>query len=165
MAKVTARQTVKAPWARKNSGFTLLFEAWVMELSKHLPVSVVAKLVGVRDKRLWRFIKYYVDSARNLEDYPDVESIGMDETSKRGHNYITVMVDLDARKVLYTTEGKDHTTVDKFVTDFKEHSGDPMSIKLVTCDMSLGFRKGVKDNFPNNNTIIDKFHVIKHAKG
>jgi transposase len=155
--------TVKAPWARKNSGFTLLFEAWVMELAKHLPVSVVAKLVGVRDKRLWRFIKRYVDAARELEDYSEVDSIGMDETSKKGHNYVTVMVDLAGRKVIFTTEGKDHTTVDKFVEDFKQHNGDPAKVKLVTCDMSLGFRKGVRDNFPNSNTIIDKFHVIKHA--
>ena len=155
--------TVKAPWARKNSGFTLLFEAWIMELAKHLPVSVIAKLVDVRDNRLWRFIKHYVNAARDLEDYSEVDSIGMDETSKKGHNYVTVMVDLAERKVIYTTEGKDHTTVDKFVEDFKEHKGDPDKVKLVTCDMSLGFRKGVRDNFPNSNTIIDKFHVIKHA--
>ena len=155
--------TVKAPWARKNSGFTLLFEAWIMELAKHLPVSVIAKLVDVRDNRLWRFIKHYVNAARELEDYSEVDSIGMDETSKKGHNYVTVMVDLAERKVIYTTEGKDHTTVDKFVEDFKEHKGDPDNVKLVTCDMSLGFRKGVRDNFPNSNTIIDKFHVIKHA--
>lgn len=155
--------TVKAPWARKNSGFTLLFEAWVMELSKHLPVSVIAKLIGVNDKRLWRFIKYYVNEARKLEDYSDVENIGMDETSKKGHNYITVMVDTSKRKVIFTTEGKDHTTVDKFVEDFKEHNGNPDNVKVITCDMSLGFKKGVKDNFPNSETIIDKFHVIKHA--
>lgn len=155
--------TVKAPWARKNSGFTLLFEAWVMELSKHLPVSVVAKLVGVRDKRLWRFIKHYVDAARELKDYSEVDSIGMDETSKKGHNYITVMVDLSKREVIYTTDGKDHSTVDKFADDFKEHKGDPENVKVITCDMSLGFRKGIKDNFPNSETIIDKFHVIKHA--
>lgn len=155
--------TVKAPWARKNSGFTLLFEAWVMELSKHLPVSVIAKLIGVYDKRLWRFIKHYVNEARKLEDYSDVENIGMDETSKKGHNYITVMVDTSKRKVIFTTEGKDHTTVDKFVEDFREHNGDPDNVKVITCDMSLGFKKGVKDNFPNSETIIDKFHVIKHA--
>lgn len=155
--------TVKAPWARKNSGFTLLFEAWVLELAKHLPVSAIANLVGVRDKRLWRFIKHYVDAARDLEDFSAVENIGMDETSKKGHNYITVMVDLSERKVIYTTEGKDHTTVDKFVADFKEHKGNPDNIKLVTCDMSLGFRKGINDNFPNSHIIIDKFHVIKHA--
>lgn len=73
------------------------------------------------------------------------------------------MVDLSDRKVIFATAGKDHTTVDKFVGDFKEHKGDPDKVKSITCDMSLGFRKGIKDNFPNSDTVIDKFHVIKHA--
>lgn len=155
--------TVKVPWARKNSGFTLLFEAWVIELAKHMSVSEVAELLNVRDKRLWRFIKYYVDKAREQKDLSQVTSIGIDETSKKGHNYITVMVDLTEREVIFTTEGKDHTTVDKFTNDFKEHNGNPENVKVVTCDMSLGFKKGINDNFPNSATIIDKFHVIKHA--
>lgn len=155
--------TVQAPWARKNSGFTLLFEAWVMEFTKHMPVAAVARLIDINDKRLWRIIDHYVREARKLENYSEVSGIGIDETSRKGHNYITVMVDLAERKVIYATEGKDHTTVDQFVADFKEHKGNPDNIQIVTCDMSLGFRKGVNDNFPNSNTIIDKFHVIKHA--
>lgn len=155
--------TVQAPRARKNSGFTLLFESRVMELAKHVPVAAIARLVGKHDGRLWRIIKHYADEARKLEDYSEVTSIGMDETSRKGHNYITVVVDLKERKVIFATEGKDHTTVDQFVKDFKIHKGDPDSIKIVTCDMSPGFRMGVEDNFHNSNTIIDKFHVIKHA--
>lgn len=155
--------TVQPPWARKGSGFTLLFEALVMELAKHLPVAVIADLVGVTDKRLWRFIRHYVDEARGLKDYSDVSGIGMDETSRKGHNYITVMADLDKRTVLYATEGKDHSAVDRFVADFKAHGGDPDGVRVVTCDMSLGFRKGIADNFRNSETVIDKFHVIKHA--
>ena len=77
-----------------------------MELSKHLPVSVIARLIGVGDKRLWRFIKYYVEAAREQKDYSDVENVGMDETSKKGHNYITVMVDLAKRKVTHTSQPK-----------------------------------------------------------
>ena len=41
--------TVGAPWARPGSGFTLLFEAWAVELAKHMPVSVLAGLVGQSD--------------------------------------------------------------------------------------------------------------------
>ena len=155
--------TVKAPWVRKNSGFTLLFESWVLELAKHVPVAAIARLVGENDGRLWRIINHYVDEARKLKDYSEVTSIGMDETSRKGHNYITVVVDLKKRNVIFTTEGKDHTTVNQFVKDFKAHNGNPDNIKIVTCDMSLGFRKGVADNFHNSQTIIDKFHVIKHA--
>ena len=134
-----------------------------MELAKHVPVAAIARLVGEHNGRLWRIIKHYVDEARKLEDYSEVTSLGMDETSRKGHNYITVVVDLTERKVIFATEGKDHTTVDQFVNDFRAHNGDPDNIKIVTCDMSLGFRKGVADNFHNSQTIIDKFHVIKHA--
>lgn len=154
---------VSVPWARTGSGFTLLFEAFVLELSKTQAMSNVADQVGEHDTRLWRFVNKYVSEARELENYSEVSALGMDETSKKGHNYMTVMVDLEERKVIYATEGKDNTTVDKFVDDFKAHSGYAENIKIVTCDMSLGFRKGINNNFPNATTVIDKFHVIKHA--
>ena len=54
--------TVQAPWARKNSGFTLLFESWVLELAKHVRLRH-CRLVGEHDGRLWRIIKYYVDGS------------------------------------------------------------------------------------------------------
>lgn len=156
-------KTVDVSWARKGSGFTLLFEGWVVELAKHLPVDVIAKMVGEHDTRLWRFIRHYTDEARKIDDQSKVTKIGMDETSTKGQNYITVVVDLDERRVLFVTEGKDSSTINRFVQDFKEHGGNPERIEIVTCDMALGFRKGINDNFTNSHTIIDKFHVIKHA--
>ena len=104
-------KTVQVPWARKGSGFTLLFESWVIEVAKHLPVAVIARMVGEHDTRLWRFIHHYAEKARALEDYSEVTAIGMDETGKKGHNYITVVADLSQRKVIFVTDGKDSTTV------------------------------------------------------
>lgn len=154
---------VPVPWAREGSGFTLLFEAMCLELAKTQPMVQVAKQVDEYDTRLWRFVKHYVAEARKLEEYSEVQAVGMDETSKKGHNYITVMVDLEGRKVIYVTEGKDHTAIDRFVSDFTEHGGVTDHVNVITCDMSLGFRKGILENFPNATTVIDKFHVIKHA--
>lgn len=154
---------IPVPWARSGSGFTLLFEAMCLELAKSQPMAQVAKQVDEYDTRLWRFVNYYVNEARKKEDYSNVESVGMDETSKKGHNYITVMVNLKEKKVLHVANGKDHTTVDVFVEDFQLHNGSPDNIKVVTCDMSLGFKKGIMENFPNATMVIDKFHVIKHA--
>lgn len=59
--------------------------------------------------------------------------------------------------------GKDSTTVKRFADDFMAHNGDPDRVRLVTCDMSLGFAKGIRDHLPNAAKIIDKFHVIRHA--
>jgi transposase len=44
---------VSLPWARPDSGFTLLFEAMVMTMVSAMPVSAVARMVGEHDTRLW----------------------------------------------------------------------------------------------------------------
>ena len=156
-------KTVEVPWARKGSGFTLLFEGWCLELAKHVPVDVIADMVDEHDTRLWRFIGRYVSEARSHEDYSETSAIGIDETSKKGHNYITVAVDLKEKKVIYAVDGKDSSTVKKFSDDFALHGGNAEKVGIVTCDMSLGFRKGISEHFPNAKMIIDKFHVVKHA--
>ena len=56
-------RAVPVPWARPGSGFTLLFEAMVVELAKMQPVADIAEQVGEHDTRLWRFIRHYVDEA------------------------------------------------------------------------------------------------------
>ncbi len=53
---------VEVPWARSKCGFTLLFEAFVMELAKQMPVKAIADLVGENDTRLWRTNRHYVDN-------------------------------------------------------------------------------------------------------
>ena len=40
------------PWARKGSGFTLLFEALIMALVREMPVAAVARLIGEHDTKL-----------------------------------------------------------------------------------------------------------------
>ena len=124
-------------WAREGSGFTLLFEAFVMTLAKEMPVNAIARLVGEYDTRIWRILTYYVEQARRGQDYSQVQELGIDETSrKRGHNYITVFVDLRESKVLFVTEGKDAGTLNAFSEDLRRHNAHPSQILEVCCDMS-----------------------------
>jgi len=156
---------VAVPWARAGSGFTLLFEALVMTMARDLPVKVMGRLFAVTDTRLWRVIQAYVEMARATEDFSDVNRIGMDETfAKRGpknENFVTFFFDLDKRKLLFGTKGKDNETVKAFVTDFKAHGGNPEQITDAAIDMSKAFIKGVKEQLPNAVVTFDPFHVIK----
>ena len=154
---------VPVPWARPGGGFTLLFEAMVVELAKSQPVADIAAQVGEHDTRLWRFIRHYVQEARLYEDHTGVEAIGIDETSRKGHDYITVVADLVERDVINVTPGKDATTVKRFADDFMARNGDPNRVRLVTCDMSPGFAKGIREWLPNAAKVIDRFHAVKHA--
>ena len=153
---------VQVPWARAGSGFTLLFEALVMTMARDMPVNVMARLLSVTDTRLWRVINAYVEMARANEDHSDVKRIGIDETSvRKGHDYVSFFFDLDKKKLLFGTEGKDNQTVKEFVADLKQHGGDPEQITNAAIDMSKAFIKGVKEQLPNAVTTFDRFHLIK----
>lgn len=150
------------PWSRRDSGFTLLFEAMIMLMAKSMPVKTIAAMVGEHDTRLWRIIHHYVDQARDQEDFSSVTTVGVDETSsKRGHNYVTIFADLASSKVLFATEGKDASTVQRFRDDLAEHRGDPASKTEFCSDMSPAFIKGVSETFVNAQLTFDKFHVMQ----
>ena len=85
------------PWAWPNSGFTLLFESFAMALAMHLPFAVAAGFLQIPDKRLWRVVFLYVDAAVTRMDVAGVTRVCIDETaSKRGQDFITLVVDLTA---------------------------------------------------------------------
>ena len=151
---------VAVPWAREGSGFTLLFEALVMMLTKSMPVLAVARFVSEHDTLIWRIVTHYVDAARAKADYSTVTQVGIDETSSRRGQYVALFVDLDQRKVLFATPGKDASTVAVFATDLKAHAGDPKAVTEVSADMSQAFAKGVAASLPNAAVTFDKFHVV-----
>ena len=132
-----------------------------MEVARHLPAGTFAEQVDETDTRLWRSVAHYVDEARRLEDYTGVEAVGIDGTGRKGHGYITVVADLVEHDVTDVTPGKDPATVERFARDFMGHNGVPEYVRLVSCDMSLGFRKGIRECLPNVRRIVDKFHVAR----
>jgi len=134
----------------------------IMALAKSMPVKTIAGFVGEQDTRIWRILHHYVEDAREKADYSEVKRVGMDETSsKKGHNYVSVFVDLDGPRVTFATEGKDSSTVERFAQDLKEHKGNPKTVEEMCSDMSPAYIKGVEANFPNVQLTFDKFHILK----
>lgn len=157
-------KTVSAPWARPNSGFTLLFEAFVLILAKQMPVAALAHVLGEHDTRLWRVLEHYVEQARAAVDMSEVTRIGLDETSRRGHEYVTVVADQTpgrAGRVLFVTEGKDAATVESFQNELAAHGGQAAQISAVSMDLSPAFQSGVTKCFPQALMVFDRFHVMK----
>jgi transposase len=153
---------VLPPWAGKLAGFTLLFEAFLLKLCKHMVVHQVGKLTGVSDYKLWRMLDLYVRQAQYDADWSEVTAAGMDETSvAKGHQYITLFVDTAQRRTLFVTEGKGADTVKEFAEELKNNKAVPEQITDISCDMSPAFIKGVKEHLPQARITFDKFHIIK----
>ena len=118
----------------------------------------------VAAKRLWTRIAHYVPRARAQDDMSGVRRIGVDETSaKKGHAYITVVHDLDTKRLLFSCAGRDHETLKSFADDLKVHGGDPEAVEHVCMDMSAAYTKGATQALPKASISYDRFHVIALA--
>ncbi len=133
-----------------------------MTLARQMPVAAIAQLIGEHDTRLWRVLHHYVECARDGMDNSQVKRVGVDETAaRRGHDYIALFVDLDERRLLFATPGKDAATVAAFAQDLTAHGGAPTQVKAVSCDMSPAFTKGVRESLPEAEITYDRFHLMK----
>ncbi len=156
---------VAVPWGRPGSGFTLLMEAYLIQMVSLLSVRAVSRMIDEHDTKLWRLLQYYGEDARKRQDFSQVEALGVDEYSHKGHNYITIFMDHNQgnAQVLYCTKGKAKATVTAFTSYFNKPAGKPEKVRVVTCDMAHGYRNAMKEVFTEAVTIVDKFHVIKYV--
>jgi transposase len=150
------------PWSGLVAGFTMLFEALIIQLCTHTPVHQVGKILNIGDRKLWHVLDCYVFKGLLQANHSEVKVFGVDETSvKKGHNYISLFVDLKAKKTIHISEGKDHQTIVDFSEEFERYKGKKDQITDISCDMSPAFIKGIKMTFPDAQITFDKFHILK----
>ncbi|MCX6304504.1 MAG: transposase [Bacteroidetes bacterium] len=69
-------------------------------------------------------IEGYTNKARAEEDYFGVTIVGLDETSvRKNHVYVSLFVDIEEKRTIFVTKGKDHTVIQAFVSDLVAHGG------------------------------------------
>jgi hypothetical protein len=86
----------------------------------------------------------------------------VDETAtKRGQQYVSLFVDLDGPRLLFSTRGWLPTSSGAFRLDLMEHGGVPEQIRDLCMDMSAAFQLGAAVHFPLADVTFDRFHVMK----
>ena len=155
-------QQVNAPFERKNSRFTLLFEGYAMLIMADMPIAKTAALLRCDEKALVKILRYWVNKAVDSMDLTDVAMLAIDETSfKRGHKYVTLIIDASKRRVIDVEKGRDKEAIRLFAAKLTAKGGDPERVSAVTSDMSKSFVPAIAKYFPTAENIIDKFHVKK----
>jgi transposase len=66
---------------------------------------------------------------------------------QKGHNYLSVFVDLDNSKVIHVCEGRDSETISSFKLDHEANNGIAKDVTNFCCDMSPAFISGIESNF------------------
>jgi hypothetical protein len=99
---------------------------------------------------------------RAAEDFSEVTQVGVDETGqRRGHDYVSVFVDLDRSQVLFATPTREKKVLSEFKTDLEAHGGDAAKVTNFSADLWQPYRYGIKGNFPNAELTIDRYRVLQ----
>jgi len=155
---------VRPEWAGKLAGFTLKFEAMIVAFASAMPWLTVARLTKTSYHSVRTIINRYVDLAEAKADLSEMTMAAVDETSsKRGHNYITIVADAEKRKVVFVTEGRNSKTIEEFAEHLLCRNATPEQISNISMDMSPAFISGATSHLPNARITYDKFHVVAHA--
>ena len=151
------------PWARAGAGHTYDFDQQVAWHATRTSKSAVVELMRIA----WRTVGTIVDRYwRDVEDcfdrYDGLTRIGIDEISyKKGHKYLTVVVDHDSGRLVWAGVGRESETL----TEFFDLLGPDRRarVTLVSADAARWITKAVRAHLPNAVQCADPFHVVAWA--
>jgi transposase len=151
------------PWARHGAGHTRAFDDTVAWLAVQCSKTAVCELMRIA----WRTVgvivaRVWADTDREHDRFAGLRRIGIDEVSyKRGHRYLTVVVDHDSGRLVWAATGRDEATLRRFFNVLgAERSAQ---ISHVSADAADWIAEVVAERCPNAVRCADPFHVVKWA--
>lgn len=161
--RVHGPTVAQVPWARHGVGHTRDFDATVAWLATKCSKTAVTELMRVA----WRSVGAILarvsgDIDAQVDRLAGLRRIGIDEISyKRGHRYLTVVVDHDSGALVWAAAGRDEATLGSFFDEL----GDERTAQIthVSADAADWIANVVAQRCPNALRCADAFHVVAWA--
>lgn len=149
-----------APWARRGSQFTSAFEDVVTWLCTRTDRKAVSAMMQVAWNTVGNILERVAAHLLAKRGALAPVRIGIDEVSyRKGHRYLTVVVDHDTGLLIYASPGKDGAALEPF---FKQlGTAGCARITLCSMDASAAFKAAVRTHCPNARLCMDPFHVVQ----
>jgi transposase len=149
------------PWARHGAGHTRAFDDLVAWQVRHMSKAAVAELLQITWRTVGAIVTRVVADADQAagDRLAGITRIGIDEVSyKRGHRYLSVVVDHDTGRLLWVADGRDKKTLAAFFDLLGEDRC--RQIALVSADGADTIADLVALRCPNAKLCMDPFHVV-----
>jgi len=154
-----AVRQVDLGFADSRFSYTRAFERYVLDLSKHMTILDVARHLHVSWDTIKVIQKRYLKKKFSCPSLKDLRYLAIDEIAvKKGHHYLTVVLDLESGAVVFVGDGKGAEALLPF---WKRLSHSPAQIEAVAIDMSPAYMSAVMSHLPKATIVFDHFHVVK----
>ena len=133
---------------------------YIHDLCKILTIKEVAERYGLHPTTVKDIDKSFLTEEFSETDYSGLRILAIDEIAvKKGHTYMTVVLDYLTGRVVWMGEGRSMETLDKFFAGMTNHQ--KASIEAVAMDMWEAYINRVKHHCPQANIVFDFFHVVQ----
>jgi transposase len=151
------------PWARHDAGFTRSFEDSAAWLAVNTSKSAICLLMRIAWRTVGRVCERVAAEAKQRRDlFAGLKRLGFDEISiRKGHRYLTVVVDHHTGRLVWAHGGRDRKTVEKFLDLLGKERCE--QIEVVSCDNASWITGPVSERCPNAVICLDPFHIVKAA--
>ena len=151
------------PWARHGAGHTRAFDDTAAWLAVRTAKSAVKELLRITWRTVGRIVtRVSADAQAKVDRFAGLRRIGIDEISyKRGHRYLTVVVDHDRNRLIWAAVGRDEKTLRTFFDELGEERC--AAITLVSADAAGWIAIVVAERCQNATLCLDPFHICQWA--
>lgn len=156
-------KTTQPPWADKHSRYTLLFEAFAIQvMTASRSLQDAGKLLKMEWHQLHKIMERAVKRGLKQRRKDEIPWVGMDEKSfRKGHKYVSILNDLEGGRVIDVVEGRDGKVAEELIQKSLDQTQRDM-VCGVAIDMSAPFISAIKKHLPNADIVHDKFHISQH---
>jgi transposase len=150
------------PWAERYSRITLLMEAFVVRLLQAAAnVSRVASLIKLDWHTVNAVVARAVERGLARRAQEPVRKLGLDEKSfASGHNYASVLTDVDRSRVLQVTPGRKLEDAERVLSSLSPEQR--AGVRAIAMDMWPAYMSAASTMLVNADIVHDKFHVSKY---
>ena len=155
-------KTCAVPWADLHGRCTLMLEAFaVSSVAVGIECGTSQQPAGPQLERVASDHGACGGGGLAKRELDEVEHVGMDEKSfGRGHDYVSVLTDIDGARVLEVSRGRDEAAANLL---WSALSGEQKSnVKAVAMAMWPAFANSAGRHVPEAEIVHERFHISKH---
>ena len=131
----------------------------IHELCKTMTVSDVARHFGLDWKTVKNIDKTFLEKQYGPTDYQGLRLLAVDEIAvKKGHRYMTVVIDYVTGRVVWMGKGRKKETLDAFFAGMTDEQ--KQRLEAIAMDMWQPYIASVTEAVPHAKIVFDLFHVV-----
>lgn len=134
------------------------FDRLVIDLCLIAPIKSVALFLCIGWDLVKSIFKDHLYLRYQRRKITKVRYIAVDEFAvRKGHHYMTLVIDLETGAVLHALEGKNAAALLPFLEMLKRKK---VKLKAIAMDMSPAYIQAVRSIFPDLDIVHDPYHIV-----